>query len=85
MSLTIKNAETCRLASELAELTGETKTTAITVALRQRLERKRHEASAEHRVEEILAVARRCADSLGPGPVAVDHGDVLYDERGLPK
>ena len=85
MSLTIKNAETCRLASELAELTGETKTKAITVALRQRLERKRHEASAEHRVEEMLAVARRCADSMRPGPVAVDHGDMLYDERGLPK
>ena len=41
MSLNIKNAETCRLASELAQLTGETMTGAITVALRERLEREK--------------------------------------------
>ena len=37
MSLNIKNEETCRLADELARLTGETMTGAITVALRERL------------------------------------------------
>ena len=41
MSLNIKNEETCRLADELARLTGETKTGAITVALRERLEREK--------------------------------------------
>lgn len=35
MSLNIKNEETCRLAADLARLTGETKTGAITVALRE--------------------------------------------------
>ena len=49
MSLNIKNEETCRLASELAELTGETKTGAITVALRDRLEREQRERSVEAR------------------------------------
>ena len=39
MSLNIENEETCQLARELAELTGETVTGAITVALRERLER----------------------------------------------
>ena len=39
MSLNIKNEETCRLAGELAQLTNETMTGAITVALRERLER----------------------------------------------
>ena len=33
MSLNIKNPETCELARELAQLTGETMTGAITVAL----------------------------------------------------
>ena len=47
MSLNIKNEETCRLARELAELTGETITGAITVALRERLERERIIAGAE--------------------------------------
>ena len=38
MSLNIKNEETHRLARELAVLTGESMTGAITVALRERLE-----------------------------------------------
>ena len=37
MALTIKNVETCALARELAELTGETITGAITAALREPL------------------------------------------------
>ena len=41
MSLNIKNEETHRLARELAQLTGETMTGAITVAIRDRLERER--------------------------------------------
>ena len=85
MGLNIKNDETCRLASELARLTGETMTGAITVALRQRLEREKRERSVETRVQELRAIAERCAKLLGPGPSAVEHGDVLYDERGLPK
>ncbi len=85
MSLNIKNEETCRLASELAELTGETKTGAITVALRERLLREKRERSVKARTEELLAIGRRCAALLGDGPSAEDHGDLLYDERGLPK
>jgi antitoxin VapB len=85
MSLNIKNEETCRLASEMARLTGETMTGAITVALRERLEREKHALSVEARVQELRAIADRCAKLLGPGPSAVEHGDLLYDERGLPR
>ncbi len=85
MSLNIKNEETCRLAGELAHLTGETMTGAITVALRERLERERSERSAEARAQRLLAIGRRCAGMLRDGPSAVEHGDFLYDERGLPK
>ena len=85
MSLNIKNKETCRLAGELAQLTGETMTGAITVALRERLEREMSERSTEARAQRLLAIGRRCATMLGDGPSAVEHGDFLYDERGLPK
>ncbi len=85
MSLNIKNDETCRLAGELARLTGETMTGAITVALCERLKREKHARSVETRLQEMRAIAERCAKLLGPGPPAVKHGDVLYDERGLPK
>ena len=36
-------------------------------------------------LRELRAIAERCAKLMGPGPSAVDHGDLLYDERGLPK
>ncbi len=85
MSLNIKNYETCRLASDLARLTGETKTGAITVALQERLERERRKLDIARRARELRAIAERCAALMGPGPSAVDHGDLLYDERGLPK
>ena len=85
MSLNIKNEETCRLAGELARLTGETMTGAITVAVRERLEREKRERSAEARVQALREIAERCAKLLGPGPSSVEHGDMLYDQRGLPK
>ena len=85
MGLNIKNNETYRLAGELARLTGETMTGAITVALRERLMREKRRRSAEARSRELRAIAERCAKLMGPGPSAVEHGDMLYDERGLPK
>ena len=85
MSLNIKNEETCRLAGELARLTGETMTGAITVALRERLEREKRERSAETLARELRAIGQRCAKLMGPGPSAIEHGDLLYDEHGLPK
>ncbi len=85
MGLNIKNEETCRLARELARLTGESMTGAITVALRERLGRRRRELNVDERLRELRAIAERCAKLMGPGPSAVEHGDLLYDERGLPK
>ena len=85
MSLNIKNEETCRLAGELARLTGETKTGAITVALQERLEREKRLRDADVRAKKLRAIAERCAKHLRPGPSSVEHGDMLYDDRGLPK
>ena len=85
MSLNIKNEETCRLASELAHLTGETMTGAITVALMQRLEKEKRGRSVEERLRRMRATAKRCAELLREGGPPVDHGELLYDERGLPK
>ena len=85
MSLNIKNAETCELAGELARLTDDTMTGAITIALRERLERERRVRGATQRLRQMRTIAERCARLLRPGPAAVEHGDVLYDERGLPR
>ena len=84
MGLNIKNDETCLLARDLARLTGETITGAITVALRERLAREKQLRDGDARVEELLAIGRRCAKLLPPGPSAAKHGEVLFNERGLP-
>ena len=85
MSLNIKNEEACQLAGELAELTGETMTGAITVALRERLAREKRRRDVDARVQELHAIGQRCAKLVGEGPSSLEHGDLLYDERGLPK
>ncbi len=85
MSLNIKSEEAHRLARELAQLTGETMTGAVTVALRERLARERRERSVEAKVQRLMAIGERCASMMRDGPSAVEHGDFLYDERGLPR
>ena len=85
MDLNIKNEETCRLAREVVRLTGDTMTGAITAALRERLERERQLQHADALARDLHAIGQRCAGLLRPGPSAIDHGDLLYDERGLPR
>jgi antitoxin VapB len=84
MSMNIKNKDTCRLTRQLAKLTGESLTTAVTEAVRERLERVRR-GHGEDLAEHLLAIGRDCAARLKPPFRTVDHGDMLYDERGLPK
>ena len=90
MSLNIKNEETCRLAGELARLTGETMTGAITVALRERLDRVgRHPANgdSEARYRRTMEISRESAEFFRgtTGLASIDHGEWLYDENGLPR
>ena len=80
MSLNIKNEEADRLAHELAGITGESLTTAVTVAVRERLERLQ-QSKAGSLSERLLD----CAVHLKQPFRTVDHGDLLYDEKGLPK
>ena len=84
MSLNIKNEQTHQLARELAQLTGETMTGAITIALREKLDRERRERSVEARIQKLQVIRKRCRSLLKDGPSAVEHGDFLYDENGLP-
>jgi len=84
MGLNIKNDETCLLARDLARLTGETMTGAITVALRERLVREKRRRGLDAGIDDLMAIGRRCAKSLAPGPSATEHGNLLYDDRGLP-
>lgn len=84
MSLNIKNEEAHRMARELAQLTGENMTVAVHEAIRERLQRVR-EKSKEEFVERIMKIGRECAARLKEPYKSIDHGDLLYDENGLPK
>ena len=84
MSLNIKSEETHRLAQELARLTGESMTAAVTVAVRERLHRVRRER-AMGLADRLLAIGRDCAVRLKEPFRSADHGDLLYDEGGLPR
>ena len=55
------------------------------LAHRERLERERRRRSLEARLRRMRAIAERCADLLREGGPPIDHGDLLYDERGLPR
>lgn len=85
MSLNIKNEETHKLAQRLAKLTGENMTEAVTIAVRERLDRVQNEQRP--RVSDrILAIGRDFAARLKEtGKTLEDPGDFLYGEDGLPK
>lgn len=85
VALNIKNDETQQLARELAELTGESMTAAVTVALRERRDRLRAERPQQGVAERMLAIGRDVADRLPADARAVDHGDLLYGADGLPR
>ncbi len=83
MALSIKSDEADRLARELAAVTGESLTDAVTEALRERLEREqalRAEHDLDRRLDRLVAevaampvLDERSADEI-----------IGYDEHGLP-
>lgn len=84
MSMNIKNKETHRLTRQLSKLTGESLTTAVTKAVRERLERVRGQHGV-NLAERLLLIGRDCAVHLKQPFRSIDHDKMLYDERGLPK
>jgi antitoxin VapB len=85
MAMNIKNPETERLAHELAKVTGESLTAAITEALRERLARERKRRGDPDFVERWVAIGKECAPLWKEPYRSTEHGDLLYDEKGLPK
>ncbi len=84
MALNIRNPETEELAATLAELTGESKTRAVTEALKERIDRVRRGRRDRQRVlDRLNEIAKHCA-SL---PVLDDRSpeEMLYGEDGLPR
>jgi antitoxin VapB len=84
MSLNIKNEKTHRLVRELARTTGESMTAAVDKAVQERLERVRRDKKG-NLAERLLQIGRECAAHMKEPYLSIDHGEMLYDEKGLPK
>ena len=85
MPISIKDAETDELARMLARRTGETITEALKQALRERLARMQARRARTGVAGRLLAIGRLCAAHMGGPGNSQDHGDLFYDERGLPR
>jgi len=84
MALSIKDAETERLARSLAHLTGESITTATKRAIEERLRRVGGSSRRAALLEDMAEIRRRWSEM----PVVDDRTpeEVLgYDEHGLPR
>jgi antitoxin VapB len=83
MPLNIKDQEAHRLAQELAKETGESMTQAVVEALKERLQRVRRGRRANALAADLCRIGDRYVSDLKGRPV--DHAELLYDSRGLPK
>lgn len=84
MPLNLKNQETERLARELAKVTGETLTTAVTLAIRERLDRQKTNPKAGLAAW-LDELSKETAPLLKDLPASDKIGDLLFDkETGLP-
>jgi antitoxin VapB len=83
VALNIRNAEAERLAEAVAKITGETKTEAVTRALRDRLTRLRKERTHRSLADDIDDIGRHCAALAVKDARPAD--EILgYDTNGTP-
>ncbi|HTI84792.1 MAG TPA: type II toxin-antitoxin system VapB family antitoxin [Acetobacteraceae bacterium] len=81
--LNIKSEDAYRLASRLAELTGESLTSVVTKALRAELDREERRRDVAATVDRMLEMGREIRAHMRE-PVSSDTS-WMYDENGLPK
>jgi antitoxin VapB len=82
MHLNIKNDEAHKLATELAGLTGESLTSAVTLALRERLARERRRRRPDLVAARLMKIGSQFAALADTGR---SPDEILgYDEQGLP-
>ena len=84
MGLNIKNKEAHELAAELAKLTGRSMTAVVIEALQTQLNQLQRYQDRETRLEELMAIGKRCAAHIHQPVTALQHGEMLYDETGMP-
>jgi antitoxin VapB len=86
VQLNIKDAETVRMARELAQATGQPITQAIRGALARELEHREAEIAARiARVDHIVTTLGKKLPEEWRGRSAKDIMDAIHDENGMPR
>jgi antitoxin VapB len=80
MALNIKDEAVHDVVKRITRITGESQAQAVAKAVNERLARLEKDELAGR----LLAIGRKTADRLTPEDRRLDHGALLYDDRGLP-
>jgi len=80
VQMNIKNAEAAAIAAELAEAEGVSRTAVVLEALRAMKQRR----DSDSIYQQALEICRDTAPRLPDTQLSLAHGDLLYDDYGLP-
>ena len=80
MALKIKDASVHEAVKQIAKITGESQAQAVATEVNERLARLQRDDLATR----LLAIGHKTASRMSPEIKRLDHGALLYDERGLP-
>jgi antitoxin VapB len=84
-ALNIKNDRAYQLVKELADLKGESMTTVVIDAVEKELDRERNSRAPGDLAARLIELSGRTAPLWEEPWKSTPHGDLLYDENGLPK
>lgn len=80
MALNIKDPSVHEAVKQIARMTGESQSQAVAKAVSERLARLQRDDLAAR----LLAIGHKTATRMTPEGKRLDHGVLLYDDRGLP-
>lgn len=84
-ALNIKNEEAYRLVRELADLRGESMTQVVIEIAREAIQREKPDTTDGDRIQRWLEIGADNRRRMKEPFLSSGHGDLLYDEKGLPK
>ena len=80
LALNIKDPSVHEAVKRIAEITGESQAQAVAIAVNERLAR----LQQDDLTARLLAIGHKTASRMSAETKKLDHGELLYDERGLP-
>jgi len=81
MALNIKDESVHDAVKRLARLTGESQAQAVATAVNDRLAKLQQDDLAAR----LMALGQRTGRRMTAETKGLDHGEMLYDEEGLPR